>query len=182
MKKINIGLAVMVVLFVIFEFAGSGLARGQQGFPSDAATIKPADFSKHEELLLKAGGATNVFAFEYHLPNANMKYLDFWVEVYKNGKDQGRRLGASSLISGTKDGLLLLTVQRSDLNKGSKVKWVQTIVSDRGSSRSVQIGEAEPFTGGRLTSKNGSAKINPGETITLAVTLQDPGGTFSIPG
>ncbi|HEU5140068.1 MAG TPA: hypothetical protein VFT51_08845 [Bacillales bacterium] len=181
-KKVNIGLTVLVVLFVVFEFTGKGQAQNQHTFPANVATIQPADFTEHEKGLLEAGGANKVFAFQYHLPEQNMKYVDVWIELYKNGKDEGKRFAHSSLIKGTKDGLLFLTVQKLEIKKSQMVKWISTVISDNGSGRSSITRKSSIHKGGALTIQGGSGKIIPGEAITLAVTVQDPdASSFVVP-
>lgn len=171
-KKINIILAVVVLVFIVSEFVGNGGDRTVT--LNGAATIKPANLTQEEKTLLHAGGADQVFVFDYHLPKQNMKSLHYWIEFYKNGKDQGKQLGGSSSIEGSRDGKLIVTIRSLDRKKKHSAQWVMTVAEKNGYTQTTGTWHAAILKGTSMTGENQLSKIKSGKPITLAVNVRDP--------
>ncbi|WP_085522283.1 hypothetical protein [Tuberibacillus sp. Marseille-P3662] len=141
------------------------------------AMIQPADLSKYEETLLKAGGAKKNLAFDYNVKGTDIQYIHIWMDVYKNGKKQKRFIDIESLIRETENGHLLLTIQpaQQQVDDFQYQKWVTTLVSNNGYSHSTTLRKANSSSGMSASMElSNETKIEPGQPITLAVKLENP--------
>lgn len=164
MKKM-FGLALVFLLFLS--------ACSVQQEQEQKAKIKPADLTQQDKTFLKAGGAKDVSAFDYHLPQQTYKYVDLWVDVYKNGEHQ-KLFSLNSSIEDKPNGRLIFTLQHP-LPNSKKGKYVATVRNEDGMSQAAGAWQKEQEQVNAMTGKmSHSKKIKPGEPITLSVKISDP--------
>lgn len=165
-NKLLLFLVLIVVLFIGTELFGYSTSQG--------AEIRKAHLSKRDQMLLHAGGAKQVLVFSYRVPEHEMTHLDYWIEVYKNGKDLGKKFSSKGRISGTAKGMIAFAIEPPETKKDRWGRWIISDFNKQGSEQSILTKKMKPLQGSTMTTENPGEKIKAGKTISLAAIIRDP--------